>query len=92
MNRKQRRELERYANKDDVKNLSEKISIFGNLPQQCCACTNAFDKQNKDMIDSWRVVVRQEVVRLFCPDCIQKTQDIINERTETLNQSIQDPD
>jgi len=31
------------------------------------------------MVQSWNVVVKQETVRIFCPECIKKTQEIINE-------------
>jgi len=88
MNRKQRREVERHTKKSGAKNLAEKISQFENLPQHCSVCQNSFDKRNKDMIQSWRVVVRQQTVRLFCPDCIEKTQEILNERPETFNRRI----
>ncbi len=75
MNRKQRRAMNKYASSHASEKLAEKISQFGKLPQQCTACQKEFDKQDKDMLQSWSVVVKQEVVRLFCPDCIQKTKE-----------------
>jgi len=75
MNRKQRRSLDKHMGKDIAENLAQKISQFGKLPQQCNACQKEFDKKDKDMIQSWSVVVKQEVVRLFCPDCIKKTKE-----------------
>tara|TARA_B100000131_G_scaffold292269_1_gene306588 strand:+ start:44911 stop:45174 length:264 start_codon:yes stop_codon:yes gene_type:complete len=77
MNRKQRRALNKHMGKDATESMSQKISQFGKLPQQCTTCEKEFDKKDKDMVQSWSVVVKQEVVRLFCPDCIQKTKEAI---------------
>ena len=63
--------------KEATDNLAQKISSFGKLPEVCTACQKEFDKKDKDMIQSWSVVVKQEVVRLFCPDCINKTKEAI---------------
>ncbi len=77
MNRKQRRTMNKQMGKEATDNLAQKISSFGKLPEVCTACQKEFDKKDKDMIQSWSVVVKQEVVRLFCPDCIQKTKEAI---------------
>jgi Zn finger protein HypA/HybF involved in hydrogenase expression len=77
MNRKQRRSLDKHLDKKTAANLTEKISQFDKLPQQCNACQKEFDKKNKDMIQSWSVVVKQEVVRLFCPECIKTAKEIL---------------
>ena len=82
MNRKERRAIEKKTGKGSSRELSQKMSQFQQLPEQCCACKEPFDKKDKEMIQSWAVVVRQEAVRLFCPDCINKTQEIINEHTQ----------
>jgi len=73
MNRKQRREAKKRYGPDASKDISEKIFQFNKLPDMCTACQKEFDKKNKDMVQSWNVVVKQEVVRLFCPECIDKT-------------------
>jgi hypothetical protein len=79
VNRKQRRALEKAS--DAEKALATEVSLFGLLPDKCNACQKAFDKKNKEMVMSWSVVVHQEAekVRLFCPECINKTKEIINE-------------
>lgn len=88
MNRKQRRKADRLRKRGDSQQaMADKIHMFGKLPEQCNACQKTFDKKDKDMVSSWNVVVKQEVVRLFCPECIEKTQEIIknyehNEETE----------
>ncbi len=77
MNRETRRAMSKEMGEDATENLSQKISQFGKLPSQCSACKEPFDKQNRDMLASWSVVVKQEVVRLFCPECIKKAQEVI---------------
>ena len=79
MNRKQRRALKKEAK--GAGGLSEKVTLFGSLPETCNICQKEFDKKDKDMVTSWSVVVREEAktVRLFCPNCINKTQEKINE-------------
>ena len=81
MNRKQRRAMEKQLGKDSTKNLSEKIFQFDQLPEECSACVTPFDKQDKVMVESWNVVVREEenIVRLYCPDCWDKAQKIVAE-------------
>lgn len=77
MNRKQRRRLKEYGKSVPTQNLSEKIFQFNQLPEVCTACHKIFDKQDKGMVSSWKVVVRQEQVRLFCPDCLTKTANVL---------------
>lgn len=79
MNRSQRRQLQKKMGKEAASDISEKVMQFEKLPEQCNSCNKEFDKKNKEMVQSWSVVVKQEVVRLFCPQCIQKTKEIIDE-------------
>tara|TARA_B100001250_G_scaffold342274_1_gene310525 strand:+ start:1585 stop:1836 length:252 start_codon:yes stop_codon:yes gene_type:complete len=83
MNRKQRRATAKALGKENTEQLAQKVAQFNQLPQQCMTCDETFDKTNKDMVQSWSVVVRQETVRLFCPDCIKKTQETMNEHCKT---------
>ena len=80
MNRQERRAMEKKMGKDATKNLSEKIFQFNKLPERCSACNKSFDKKDKEMVQSWSDVAKQEVVRLFCPECINKTKEVLNER------------
>tara|TARA_R100000808_G_scaffold13439_1_gene32602 strand:+ start:3045 stop:3290 length:246 start_codon:yes stop_codon:yes gene_type:complete len=79
MNRQQRRAMQKHVGKETTEEMSQKLSQFEKLPEQCSACNKEFDKKDKEMIQSWNVIVKQETVRLFCPECIKKTQEIINE-------------
>ena len=58
--------------------LSTKVAQFNKLPEYCMACKKDFDKKDKEMVSTWNVVVKQDVVRLFCPECIKKTQETLN--------------
>lgn len=80
MNRATRRILNKKMGEENAENLVEKISQFSKLPDACSACQKPFDKKDKDMVQSWNVVAKQETVRLFCPECIRKTQEILDER------------
>ena len=70
MNRKQRRAMEKKVGKENSQKLAEKIFQFDQLPEECLACLKPFDKNDKEMVTTWNVVVRdEETVRLYCPAC-----------------------
>jgi len=79
MNRQQRRALEKKGISDEEVKLSDKIFLFNKLPDQCTACKNPFDKEDRKMLFSWKVVIREDIIRLFCPICIQKTKRYLEE-------------
>lgn len=84
MNRKQRRNKKKTP--EDT--LSERAHLFGKIPEQCDVCQRAFDKTDREMAYAWHVVVREQIVRLFCPDCIAQAQEILTEfKKETDNES-----
>ena len=85
MNRKQRRTADAKRRKGDSEQaMEDKLVMLGHLPESCSACQKSFDKTNRDMVFSWKVVVReqQESVTLFCPDCIKKTQEVLDGTTK----------
>jgi ribosomal protein L44E len=85
MNRRERRAMEKSVGADASQDIANKVAQFNKLPQQCDACQEPFDKKDKQMVQSWSVVVKQEVVRLFCPHCIKKTQEALeNVSTKTI--------
>ncbi len=80
MNRQQRREQERQRKKLKKKpEVEQKMMMFDQLPDQCLSCLKDFDKKDKAMVMSWSVVVREKenIVRLYCPDCWQKAVDVV---------------
>jgi hypothetical protein len=78
MNRQHRRALKKQTSTPAEQKMAEQVAKFGKMPQQCSACTKEFDKKDRSMIESWSVVVKQEVVRLFCPACINKTKEALS--------------
>lgn len=89
MNRKQRRAMKKHIGAEAQEKMADHVAQFGKLPESCSACNKEFDKKNKEMVQSWNVLVKQEVVRLFCPDCIEKTREVLNERRETFENSVE---
>ena len=69
MNRAQKRKLKKQTKENQI--LTEQISLFEKLPTSCNVCEKLFDKANKKMVSSWRVVTREkeQIIRLFCPEC-----------------------
>ena len=81
MNRKQRRTATKAAKQSGNKELSEKIFLFNQMPNECMACLKPFDKKDKQMVMDWNVVVREkeEIVRLYCPDCWDKAINLVKD-------------
>ena len=82
--RKQAKEKKKLAEKE----MASKVAMFGSLGDSCLICEKEFDKTNKEMVQSWYVVVREEEnkVNLYCPPCwesaLQKIKDIQEEMAE----------
>jgi len=75
LNKKIQREKEKAAKKE----LQKKVGLFSKLSDQCLVCQKDFDKKNKDMVMSWSVVVKEEKVRLYCPECWERANNLIKE-------------
>ena len=88
MNRKQRRAISKIFKKSDTKKLSDKLTQFDRLPDNCSACIKPYDKKDKKMAMTWSVVVRDEenTVRLYCPDCWSKATNLVKEIGKELNE------
>lgn len=84
MNRKQRRAASKNSKESEI---SDKLNMFEQLPDECLACTKPFDKKNKQMVNTWNVVVRdQNTIRLYCPDCWSLARRVV-EQYEKENQT-----
>ena len=73
-----KRQKQTETRKEVEKNLSTQINMFGRLPDKCDVCSVPFDKKSKEMAQTCVVVVKneQKLVRLFCPDCINKVKEL----------------
>jgi len=77
MVRKAKQKKDKQAEKD----LKQKLGLFDQLPEECLACAEPFDRLNKEQVMSWNVVVKRnpDVVRLYCPDCWQKAVAVVQD-------------
>ena len=80
MNRKQRRAFAKAQKKSDAESkIIKQVMQFDNLPDMCLTCEKKYDKTCKEMAKTWNVVVKdEETVRLYCPDCWNMANDLIN--------------
>ena len=84
MNRKQRRAIKKQVGAQAQEKMANQVAQFGKMPEQCQICQKEFDKKNKEMVESWSVVVKQEVVRLFCPDCMNTAKEVIGASSQNI--------
>ena len=80
------------SHKQTQRDLKEKVGMFDLLPENCLTCLEPFDKKNKEQVQSWFVVVKNEerTVRLYCPDCWEKAKEIVKDfkqRVEERNET-----
>jgi hypothetical protein len=90
VNRKQRRAKDSQIKKGGNEELAAQVAMFGKLPEECTACDSPYDKTDKQMATTWSVVVRKEdddnPVRLYCPDCWNTAQEVINNFLDTMEE------
>ena len=83
MNRKQRRMRKKALKKSGVDSAAfeKKLGLFDLMPDECMICHCKFDKTNKEMVSTWQVTVREKdkIVRVYCPSCWSKAQNLLNE-------------
>ena len=79
MNRKTRRSLKKHSGQESIDNIAEKMFLFDKLPSKCDVCGDFFDRKDKKMVQSWKVVIKeqQKAVRLFCPRCYGAAQEVV---------------
>ena len=91
MDKKQKKKLKRAAKKKKDKaqaqqqqeQLAKQMNMFDRLPEACSACGEDFPKTREAHM-SWRVTVRnkEKTVRLFCPECINKAKEFVENNNE----------
>jgi len=92
--RKFRRKGAAKNKKKAEQEMATKVALFGKLPDYCLTCEEPFDKMNKEQVTSWSVVVNQgqEEVRLYCPNCWEKAQEIIKDFKKHLEEKYEQPE
>jgi len=76
-----KRKIERKKIKNAEKEMKQKMNMFDKIGDSCLNCEKEFDKTNRSMVESWRVVVREseKKVNLYCPECWEFAQKIVKE-------------
>jgi len=86
LKRKMARGRAKREKKEFEKVMKQQLTMFDKLASECAACKEPFDKGSKEHAETWKVVVRkkEEVVRLYCPECWDKANKIIEEIQDDL--------
>tara|TARA_B100000287_G_scaffold412182_1_gene442354 strand:- start:206 stop:526 length:321 start_codon:yes stop_codon:yes gene_type:complete len=81
LKRKIARNKAKKEKKEFEKVMKQQLFMFDKLGNECSACSKPYDKKSKEHAMTWKVVVREkeEVVRLYCPECWDKANKIIEE-------------
>jgi len=74
-----KKKIKRQQEKEAKKDLQEKVGLFNKLGEECLICQKDFDKKNKEMVRAWSVVVKEDAVRLYCPECWARANKLIKE-------------
>jgi hypothetical protein len=77
---------DKKKHKQVKKDLKQKLGMFDMLPEECLACEEPFDRQNREQVMSWSVVVREDDVRLYCPACWTKARTIVKDFEERIRE------
>ena len=89
MDKKHKKRIKRAAKKKKEKavateaqnKIKKQMGMFNRLPKSCSACQKSFPKTRETHM-TWQVVVREEKVRLFCPECQQKAKEMVENNNE----------
>ena len=86
--------MARNKAKKQKKEMKQLLGLFDKLGDECAACEAPYDKTSKEQAMTWKVVVREQeqVVRLYCPDCWNKTTEAIKQVEEAMNNEQQNDD
>ena len=87
MTKKIERKIRNAKKRQAEKELKEKVGMFSKLEDFCLVCEKPFDKQNKEMVQSWYVIVKDKgKVNLYCPECWNRATSIVKQIQEEMNE------
>ena len=66
--------------KEAQQRLEKQAAAFLDHPKQCCICQVPFER-NPETVKTWHVVVNENRVRLTCPECWGKINEVIGDET-----------
>ena len=72
--------------------LATQAALFSKLPDECTACETPFDKTDREMASTWRVVVREQdkdlPVRVYCVECWSAAQEVLDNFLDNLPDDV----
>ena len=73
--------IKNKKDKELQEKISKKMGLFDQTPSHCLACEAPFNKEDKEMVLTWYVVVREaeKEVNLYCPECWMSAKKMIEE-------------
>jgi predicted RNA-binding Zn-ribbon protein involved in translation (DUF1610 family) len=76
-----KRKMARQAARRTKKEMKKQINLFHKLGEECTSCLKSYDKNLEEHVTTWKVVVRERenVVRLYCPECWNAAMKAIEE-------------
>ena len=84
--RKLARKKYKFAKKQAENALAAKLNKFDRLNDKCLICDKVFDKGNKEMVQSWSVVVSADKINLYCPTCWKRANTVADAIKETTDE------
>lgn len=74
--------------KDKEKDLKQKLNMFDRIPDNCLTCNKPFNRKDKQQVQSWFVVVKNEEqsVKIYCPECWNKAIKVVEEYYKTKDE------
>ena len=84
--RKLARKKYKFAKKEAENAIAAKLNKFDRLGGECSICNKTFDKKDKEMVQSWSVMVVVDKINLYCPTCWQRANTIVDAIKETANE------
>ena len=66
--------------KNAQRKLQKQTAAFLKHPTECCVCKTEFERTT-ETVKTWQVVVREERVRLTCPNCWGIIQEVVEKDT-----------
>ncbi len=77
-----KRNMHNKNKKAAEKEMADKLNKFDRLGENCLICNADFDKKSAEMVQSWRVIVVEEDIKLYCPTCWDRANNHLNNLKE----------
>ena len=83
---KKLRKVNSSKRKKDKKEIEEKLQQQADLlakhPKECCVCNKEFQR-NHETVKTWQITVIKKRVRLTCPACWGRIEEMVEENYGT---------